>query len=143
MGKEKLLRGCLIFAGIYFIFDAFLHLSNIKLSSVLGIWPASAVSYAHLLNYIYASFVLLVAAFAFIIQKDPKKYRSLIMISSIWAVFHGVILLTLVWTQNYQLTFKIFPSLLVWLPFYREYITLNAVLFFLYSGVVYLWFKVS
>lgn len=138
---KSILRAFLIFGGCYLIFDALVHFSGIKLLSVNGVWPPSAISYANLLNYIYASFVILAALIAFIIQKDPQKYKPVIGLSAIWAIFYGVILLTLVWTQNYQLTFKIFPSLLVWLPFYREYITLNAVLLFLYSGIVYLYFK--
>ncbi len=141
MGKEKLLRGFLNFAGIYFIFDALLHFSGIKLASVNGVWPSSAISYAHLLNYIYASFVILAALIAFIIQKDPIKYKSIIKLSAIWAIFHGVILLTLVWTQNYQQIFQDLPSLLVWLPIYREYLVFNAILLFIYSLLVYLWFR--
>ena len=141
MAKEKILKAFLIFAGCYFIFDTLLHLSNIKLSSVLNSWPSSAFSYAHLLNYIYASFVLLSACICFVIQKDLKKYKTLIIISGIWAVFHGTVLLYLVGIDNYQEVFKQLPSLLVWLPFYKEYLSFNALLLFLYSAVVYLWRK--
>ena len=136
-----ILRCFLIFGGCYFIFDALLHFSGIKLLSVNSAWPSSATGYANLLNYIYASFVSLAAFIALVIQKDLVRYRHIILLSAIWAIFHGVILLILVWAQNYQQFFQDFPSLLIWLPFYREYISLNSILLFLYSGVVYLYFR--
>lgn len=141
MEKEKLLRGFLIFGGCYFIFDGLLHISGIKLLSVVGIWPWSATAYAHILNYLYASFIFLTAAFAFVVQKDLSKYRLLIIVSGIWACFHGLVLLFLVLTQNYQEIFQNLPSLLVWLPFYRGYLAFNAALLFIYSGTVYYWMK--
>ncbi len=141
MGKilEKLLKGFLIFGGAYFIFDALLHFSNIKLSSTTDIWLSSAASYANFINYLYGSFVLLAAAFSFIIQKDLKKYKTLVLASAFWAFFHAILLLFLVWTNNYQRIFKDLPSILVWLPFYKEYLTFNAVLLLIYSGLVYKW----
>lgn len=136
---EKLLQGFLIFGGAYFIFDALLHFSNIKLSSTLGVWPTSAVSYANFLNYLYGSFVILAAAFSFIIQTDLKKYKTLVIASAFWAFFHAILLLFLVWTNNYQQVFQDLPSILVWLPFYKEYLTCNAILLLIYSGLVYKW----
>lgn len=138
---KSILQGFLIFGGCYFIFDGLLHLSGIKLSSVNGVWPISATSYAGLLNYIYASFVFLAALISFIIQKDLEKYKVLVITSAIWALFHATLLLFLVLTQNYQQIFQDFPSLLVYLPFYREYLIFNAGLLFLYSGIVYLYFR--
>ncbi len=138
---RKILRALLIFGGAYFIFDGLLHLSNIKLLSVHSVWSQSAISYAKLLNYLYASFILLAGAIAFCLQKDPEKYKSLIVVTGIWAIFHGAILLFLVYTQNYQEIFQILPSLLVFLPFYKEYLIMNAFLLFGYGGVVYLWLK--
>lgn len=138
---KTILRGFIIFGGCYFIFEGLLHFSGIKLSSVRGVWPQSAITYANLLNNLYASFIILAAFMAFIIQKDPVKYKYIIGLSAVWAICHGVILLFSVWTQNYQLIFQDHPSLLVWLPFYREYLISNAVLLFLYGGLVILYFK--
>lgn len=138
---EKLLRVFLIFGGAYFIFDGLLHFFNVKLYSVGNFWPKSAVSYGELLNAIYASFIFLAAGVIFIIQKDLKKYQLIIKFSAVWAFFHGSILVFLIYTQNYQEIFKSLPSLLVWLPFYREYLLINSILLFLYSGVVYLWIR--
>jgi hypothetical protein len=137
---KNFLRGYLIFGGCYFILDALLHFSNLKLLSAENTWPTSALSYARLINFLYASFVLLVASIIFVIQKDLKKYHSLVLISAIWALFHGIILLWSTWTQDYQQIFMQVPSLLVWLPFYREYLSLNSLLLFLYSGTVYAYF---
>lgn len=138
---EKVLRGFLICAGMYFIFDGLLHFSGLKLASVNSVWPQSATSYAQLLNYIYASFICLAGAIALFIQRDLKRYKGLIILTGIWAVIHGLILLFLVSNQNYQQIFQNLPSLLVWLPFYKEYLIVNAVLLFGYSGVVYFWSK--
>ena len=137
----NILRGFLIFGGCYFIFDALLHFSNLKLTSVENVWSVSALNYGRLINFLYASFVLLAASIAFAIQTDLKKYQTIILISAIWALLHGLILLGLVWTQDYQQIFTQFPSLLVWLPFYREYLSFSSLLLFLYSGMVYLYFK--
>lgn len=130
----------LIFGGVYFIFDGLLHLSGVKLSSVNN-WPSAAISYANLINFIYASFIILAACFVFVIQKDLKKYKSFVILSGIWAIFHGLILIFLVWTNNYQQIFQNYPSLLAWLPIYREYLTFNSLLLFVYSITVYLWQK--
>lgn len=134
---EKLIRGFLIFGALYFTFDALLHLSNIKLSTVKDYWPESAIKYSNLINYIYASFVLLAASISLIIQSNIKKYQSILAISSIWASFHGIVLLFLVWMNNYQVIFQNTPSLLVWLPFYGEYLSFNSLLLFVYSGLVF------
>lgn len=142
---QKLLRLFLICGGCYFIFDGILHFSNIKLSSVIssGNWPIPAVLYAHLLSYIYGSFIILASIIAFVIQRDLKKYKTLILVTGVWAIFHGAVLLFLVTNQNYQEIFKSLPSLLVWLPFYREYLTINALLLFFYGGIVYFWYRKS
>ena len=143
MGKniEKILRGFLIFGAGYFIFDALLHLSNIKLLSPEGVWPASAISYAHLLNYIYASFVILASLVAIVIQQDLKKYKTIVTASGIWTFFHGIVLLYLVWSKNLAEIFKDLPSLQIWLPFYGQYLIFNAILLFIFSAVTYLWVK--
>ena len=135
---EKFLKSFLIFGGIYFIFDGLLHLLGIKLTSVND-WPQSAKVYASLINILYASFIFLVAVIIFIIQKDLQKYKNIVLLSAIWALFHGVTLLYLVWNNDYQQVFKNYDSLLVWLPVYREYLTLNSVLLFAYSITVYFW----
>lgn len=138
---KNVLRIFLIFGGCYFIFDALLHFSGLKFLSVESFWSSSALSYAKLINFLYASFVLLAAFLAFLIQKDLKKYQTVILLSAVWAFFHGMILLLLVWSKDYQQIFQEFASLLVWLPIYREYITFNALLLFFYSGIVFAYFK--
>lgn len=138
---KNILRGLLIFGGCYFIFDAVLHFSGLKLVSVEDQWSPSALSYAQLINFIYASLLFLAASMAFIIQKDLKKYQAIVLVSAAWAFFHGMILLFLVWGHNYQKIFQEYNSLLIWLPFYREYITGNSLLLFLYSGIALVYLK--
>lgn len=141
MDMEKILKVYLIFGGLYFIFDGLLHLSNIKLASVIGIWPQSALIYAKLVSILYASFIILSGVMALFLQSDLKKYKPLVVISSIWALFHGAILLFLITTEGYGQIFEGFDSLLVYLPFYEGYLTLNALLLFSFSGLVYLWWR--
>lgn len=138
---EKILRPFLIFGGAYFIFDGLLHLSGVKLTSVINIWPQSALNYSKLLNYLYASFIILSGVMALFFQSDIKKYKTMIIISAIWALFHGAILLLLVNLEGYGEVFKGLDSLKVYLPFYEQYLTFNATMLFLFSGVVFLWWR--
>lgn len=140
---QNLLRFFLIFAAIYLIVDGIIHFLNIRLSSVLGIWPKSAIVYATLLNTIYASFVFLVAILILAAQKDLQKNKTLIFYSAIWALFHGFLLVNLALTQNFNTDLSDFPSLLVYLPFYNQYLLFEALLAFSYGILVYLWFKDS
>lgn len=135
---EKFLKSFLTFGVIYFIFDGLLHFLGIKLASVNN-WPESAKAYANLINVLYGSFIFLAAGIIFVIQQDLQKYKNIIFLSAIWSLFHGVALLYLVWSNDYQNIFKNHDSLLVWLPFYREYLTLNSALLFIYSISVYFW----
>src|SRR3989338_3960053 len=103
-----------IVLAMYLIGDGVIHLLNIRLGSVINVWPTSAVSYAILLDSIYASFVFLAAALILVAQTDLKKYKSLIFVSGIWAIFHGTLL------------------------FYNQYLFFEAILAFIYAIVVFL-----
>lgn len=138
---EKLLRGYINLLGIYLIIDGAIHLFNIRLQSVVNVWPQSALSYATLLNVIYASFVFLAATLVFVAQKDLKKYKTLIMISAIWAFIHGLLLIFLSLTQNFSANFLILSSLSVWIPFYDQYLLLESFLAFVYVVLVFIWIK--
>lgn len=138
---DKILKGFLIFGGAYFIFDGLLHLIGIKLISVINLWPESALSYAKLINQLYASFIILAGIMALFLQQDLKKYKDLITVSAAWATFHGIILLSLIFTARFGSTFQELDSLRVWLPFYEQYLLLNAVLLFTFSGLVFMWRK--
>lgn len=138
---DKILKGFLIFGGVYFIFDGLLHLCGIKLTSVVNLWPQAALGYGKLLNQLYASFIILSGIMALFFQADIKKYKTMIIISAIWALFHSIILLSLVSWENYGEIFKDLPSLRVWLPFYEQYLIFNAILLFIFSGVVFLWLR--
>lgn len=141
MHVEKILRVFLNLLGAYLICDGAIHLFNIRLASVINVWPQSALSYATLLNTIYASFVFLAAFLIFTVQKDLRKYKTLIYVSSFWALIHGSLLIYLSSTQNFVGDFSPFPSLLVWIPFYNNYLLFEAFLALVYSLLVYLWFR--
>lgn len=138
---ERLLRILLNFLVVYLILDGVIHLLNIRLQSVANIWPASAISYATLLDFIYASFVFLAAMLLLVAQKSLTKYKSLIFISSIWAVFHGLLLVRLSFTQDFMNKFAGLPSLYVWMPFYDQYLIIEAFLAFVYAALVFIWLK--
>lgn len=126
---------------MYLIGDGAIHLLNIRLGSVINVWPVSAVSYAILLDSIYASFVFLAAALILVAQTDLKKYESLILVSGIWSILHGILLLYLNSTQHFAHDFFNYPSLLVWMPFYNQYLLFEALLSFVYAIVVFIWNK--
>lgn len=140
---EKILRYFLNILGCYLIFDGAIHLFNIRLLSVAGIWPNSALSYATLLDTIYASFVFLAAVLIFTAQKDLKKYTNLLFASSIWALMHGFLLIYLTSSQNFTLSFWSLSSLSVWIPFYNQYLLFEALLAFIYVILVFAYLKSS
>lgn len=128
---------------VYLIGDGLIHLVNIRLQSVQNIWPQSAISYAILLNSIYASFVFLASILVLIAQKDLKKYKSLILASGIWSIFHGLLLVYITLSQNFMASFLNYPSLYVWLPFYNQYLLFEAFLAFFYAILTFVWNKSS
>lgn len=124
---------------VYLIGDGLIHLLNIRLNSILNVWPSSAISYAVLLNSIYASFIFLAASLILIAQTNLKKYKDLILISAIWAIFHGILLIYLSLTQNFMISFANAPSLSVWMSFYDKYLIFEAIISFIYAILVFLW----
>ena len=143
MKAQKLLRVFLNILAIYLVGDGAIHLLNIRLQSVQNVWPQSALSYAVLLNGIYASFVFLVAILVLVVQKDLKKYKSLIFASAIWSLFHGLLLTYLTLNQNFISSFLSYPSLYVWMPFYNQYLLFEAFLAFVYVILVLIYLKSS
>ncbi len=140
-GLEKLLRVFLIILGIYLIGDGAIHILNIRLQSVINVWPSSAIAYAKLLNAIYASFVFLVAILVLVAQSDLKKYKSLIKASIIWAIFHGLLMIYLSTTLDFMNSFSHHSSLYVWMPFYNQYLFFEAFLTIIYCLLVFLWVR--
>lgn len=138
---EKILRVLLNILAVYLLVDGTIHLLNIRLQSVANIWPASSLSYATLLNAIYASFVYLAAVLIVVAQTALKKYKSLILASGIWSVFHGLLLIYLSSSQNFVNNFSNSPSLNMWMPFYNQYLLFEAVLSLVYAGLTFIWIK--
>lgn len=136
---EKALRGILIFGTCYFLFEAILYLSNIRVSDVSNNWPDSAKVYAKLINQVLGSIELLVAIICFEVQRNLKKYSTLIKISGFWALIHAAVLFSLTTSNNFTNVFAGMPSLYVWAFFYNQYVFLEVGLLFFYSLVVFLW----
>ncbi len=141
MGKniEKILRGILIFGFFYFLFEAVLYLSNLRLTNVSTNWSESAKVYARLVNQVLGSFELLVSVFCFELQKDLNKYSKLIKLSGCWTLIHALVLITLAASNDFTNVFASMPSLYVWAPFYNQYVFFEAGLLLFYSAIVFLW----
>lgn len=141
MGKniEKILRGFLIFGFFYFLFEAILYLSNIRLTDVDASWPASAKGYTKLISQVLGSFELLLSFVCFELQKDIKKYSRLIKLSGVWTLVHGGVLISLSATNNFTGIFAPMSSLYVWAPFYNQYVLFEAGILIFYSLIVILW----
>ncbi len=140
-GIGNILRIFIILLAVYLIGDGLIHLFNIRLLSVAGVWPRSAISFGILMDGIYASFVFLAAILVFAVQRDLKKYKTLVIASSIWAILHGVLLIFLTTTNDFLASFQSLPSLYVWMPFYNQYLLFEAFLAFLYALLVFIWVK--
>lgn len=138
---EKLLRGVILFWGIYLLFESLLYLFSIRLTDTKNVWPPSAVAYGELIEKILGSTFLFVAIVVFEVQKNLLKYKTFIKLSGIWALFHGFLLIFLSLTQNYVEVFGAFPSLFVWFPLYENYVVLEGVAAILFSILAYMWLK--
>lgn len=129
----------MIFGFFYFLFEAILYLSNVRLTDVNTAWPQSAKVYAGLVNQVLGSFELLLSVICFELQKDVKKYAGLIKISGIWALVHALVLILLAAGNNFTNIFAPTPSLYVWTPLYNQYVFFEAGLLIFYSVIVILW----
>lgn len=119
--------------------EAILYLFNIRLYSVETVWSDSALSYAKLTNQFLGSCFLFISLLAFEAQKNIEKYQPLIKISGLWAIFYGFLLVFLSLSKDFSQAFNNLSSLYVWLPFYNQYLLLEAVFLIAYSMVVFLW----
>lgn len=137
---EKILRGLLIFAGIYFLFEAVLYLFDLRLLGVIS-WPFTGITYAKYVEHILGSMFLLFSIFTFEIQRDLNKYKRIIILSSYWALFDAMLLFISSLPQDFVKIYKDIPSLYVWFPWYNQFLYLESLLLILYAVIVYLWIK--
>lgn len=137
----KTLKGLLIFGSLYFTVDGLIHLFNIKLISVESAWPKSAIAYSILLDSIYASFIFLAAAIAVVLQADLKKNKTAIFVTSVWAIWHGWLLIFLSFSLDLVRISSSLPSLHLWFPFYDQYLIFQGSLLLVYAVVALVWFK--
>lgn len=138
---QNLLKVMLLVGAGYLFVDGLIHFFDIKLLSAGGRWPDSAAVYARLINKVAGAFIILAAAGAFIAHKNPEQYRAMIYVSAAWSLFLGLTFIYLKFSTDYSDAFKFFPSLYFWLPFYGQYLLLEAAALIFYSIVVFLWFR--
>lgn len=135
------LKVMLLFGAVYLFFDSSIHFFDIKLLNVSSIWSVSAIAYARLLDKVSGAFILLSAVGAFILHKNLEEYRKLVYLSAVWTFFLGLTFIYLSLSTDYSNAFSLMPSLAFWLPFYGQYLLLEAAALIFYSAVVYLWFR--
>lgn len=138
---QKVLQIALFLSAIYFFLDASIHFFDVKLFDVRNSWPVSAVAYARLLDKISGTLILLPVIIALIIYRDLEKYKTIVYLSGVWALLLSTTFIYLGLSTDYSRVFGSFFSLSVWLPFYREYLFIEAGCLIFYSVLVYLWFR--
>lgn len=138
---NRVVQLSLLFGGIYILINGLLYLLNLRLTSVIDVWPDSALLYVKLLNALYASFTILAAAVAILLQKDIDKYKVIIVGTAFWAFLHGSLLIGLSLTQNYIQIFKAYPSLHLFFPLYDKFLIFEGMLLLVYSLVVFIWWR--
>lgn len=138
---EKILRLMLILWGVYLLFEATLYFFNIRMQDVKNIWPEISLTYIVLIEKVLGSLMVLVALLTFELQRNLEKYKTILKLGAIWALFHGGLLIFLALSQNYYHTFLIYPSLFVWFPYYDFYVILEGVVLLIFSAGVFLWLK--
>ena len=129
----KILRSILLFWGIYLLFEAAIYLFDIRLIDTRAVWQFSAITYAQYIDRILGSIFLFLSIIILEIQKDLKKYKKIIVLSSFWAFFHGMFLVYLSVSQNYVKIYENIPSLYVWFPLYTQYVSLEGLFLIIYS----------
>jgi hypothetical protein len=119
--------------------ESVLHASGMRLTSVQGIWSPAAVKYAGFLETLYASFALFVGLLALEAQRSLAGYRRFLYATGAWSCLHGLLLAELAFSPDLLLALDEFPSLHVWIPGYREYLVLEAVVLWSFSLLVLAW----
>ncbi len=138
---QNILKVSLLLGAVYLFVDAAIHFFDIKLLDVGSNWPAPAVAYARLLDKISGVFISTIAAIILVIHKDPKKYKAIVYLSGVGALLLGASFIYLCMSIDYSRIFSFLPSLSFWLPYYKEYLFLEAGALICYSALVYLWFR--
>lgn len=136
---ENILKIYLLFGGLYFIIEAIIHISNIKLISVESVWSKSAYLYARLINQLYGLSALFISGLSLIALTDIYKYKKTIIFAAFWALIHGLYLIYISLSEDFVKTFLNFPSLNLWVDFYDSFLGLEAALLIGYSLLVFLW----
>lgn len=134
-----LIRALLIFGSLYLFIEGIIHLFALRLISVTSIWPQSAILYASWMGRFYGSFTVLVAILLFYIQRDVTKFRTILTITAIFAVFHAFMLVFGAATEPFDAVYRQYPSLSFWIPFYNIFIIIEAIILFLYAIVIFVW----
>lgn len=120
----------------FMVLEALFHASGLRLQGTAAIWPQSAVLFAQLFVWLWASVSLLVAVVLFFIQTHLDQAKTLLVWLTLPAVLHAGILLWLAQTPYTQI-FEL-PNLYAWIPFYQAWVRGEAVI--LLSSAAFVWY---
>lgn len=137
----KLVKGYLIFGGIYMFFEFLIHFFNLKLSNVTSFWPQSAFTYASWMSIFYGSTCLFISLLSLYLQIDVNRNKQLIKLLAAYSAFHGSVLIFGSLTVKFDAIYHNFPSLSFWLPSYNGFLAFEAALLYGFAILVYFWQK--
>ncbi len=138
--KEKAVQVMLFLAGSFFLILSLIHLSDIRFLDINSIvWPNSAITYGKHITRLFGSFSLALAIMAFAASKKPSHYKTLILLSGLWGIFHALLLIFNSSTMLFDFDFRQLPSLRVWLPSYNINAYIEAGVSLFYSCIIFNW----
>lgn len=133
------MKAFLLFGCAYFLFEFIIHFLNIRLWGVEAVWSPAAQTYATIMNQFYGSLALFISILLFLMQKNMAKYKSIIILTGLWTLFHGLFLIYLSLVNDFSRVFAGLPQLTLWFPFYNQYLLLEALVLFSYALTVWRW----
>lgn len=137
----KILRGYLIFGGVYMLVESFVHFFNFKLLDVQTMWSNQALVYSGFIGALYGSLSLFVAMILFFAQKNLQQNQSLIKLLAVFSLLHAIFLFYSSFSTNFDQFFIGAVSLKFWLPNYNFYLLFEAMLLFSFTFIVFRWSK--
>lgn len=131
-----ILRKLLQVAFIYMVFEAILHASGIRLWGVENYWPASAVQFAYLFMWLWASLSFFMSAVLYFCLRYLDQAKPLLHFLTFPALVHAV----LVFWLSFNSYPEIFPTagLYAWTEYYAW--VLRAECVSLLAGCALIWY---
>lgn len=118
-------------AGVVFmVLEGIYHGSGVRMAGAENIWPESAVAFSRLFVMLWASISIFVAVVLYYIQKYLEQVKPLLLLVTIPATVHAVLLAYLSLTPYTKIL--VLPNLYAWIPFYEVWIRGEAAILLTY-----------